>query len=71
MTNPEYHKAIAEKINNRIKELNLSQQTFAEMMDVNPSAVTKWLNGSHNFTVKTIFNIEWVLQMNIFNYNKA
>lgn len=59
---------VAEKIQARLDEMNLTRIEFARMCDVPPSTVTRWLKGDHNFTISTIYSIEWVLQINILNY---
>ena len=45
-------------ISNRIYELmtkrGLSKVEFAQALGKRPSEVTKWLNGQHNFTLRTI-----------------
>lgn len=65
---PEAKRMVAEKIKSRLEELKINRQTFAKMMDVQPSVVTKWLKG-HNFTVLTLFDIEWVLKIQIIKCN--
>lgn len=61
-------KQVAEKIKDRLKELGINRQEFAGMMNVQPSAVTRWLRGDHNFTVFTLFEIERILGMPLFDY---
>jgi transcriptional regulator with XRE-family HTH domain len=56
---------IARKIDERIKELGLNRQEFARLMDVQPSTVTKWLGGKHNFTLETISEIERKLSLSL------
>jgi transcriptional regulator with XRE-family HTH domain len=70
MDDAEYKKKIAEKIKERITVLGLSRKQFAAMMNVEPSRITKWLNGTHNFTMFTLFQIEAVLNVEIFNYKQ-
>ena len=52
-------KAMQTKEWNRVK--------FAEEMDVQPSVVTKWLSGTHNFTSDTLYDIEEKLNICIIN----
>lgn len=66
----EYKQKIADKIKARLSELDISRKQFAGMMKVQPSAVTKWLSGTHNFQIKTLFEMEVVLGINIFNYGE-
>jgi ribosome-binding protein aMBF1 (putative translation factor) len=63
----EVKKKVSEKISEALKVQGISKKQFAGMMDVQPSSVTKWLKGNHNFTTSTIFDIEWVLQIQIIN----
>ncbi|WP_165759041.1 helix-turn-helix domain-containing protein [Niastella yeongjuensis] len=56
---------IAQKIDERIKDLGLNRQEFARLMDVQPSSVTKWLGGKHNFTLETISEIERKLSLSL------
>jgi transcriptional regulator with XRE-family HTH domain len=62
---------IAEKIKDRLFELFISRKRFATMMNVQPSMVTKWLSGKHNFTVFTLFDIEKTLNFSLFNLNSS
>lgn len=62
----ECKKLLAKRIESRLKEHKLSRKQFASMMSVQPSTVTKWLSGNHNFEMKTIIDIEWVLNLRIF-----
>lgn len=39
----------------------ISQQTLASMMGKQPSEVSKWLSGNHNFTIDTLSDIGFVL----------
>lgn len=61
---------VADKIKHRLEELSISRKQFAVMMCVQPSNVTKWLSGEHNFTVFTLFQIERVLNMPLFDFNQ-
>ncbi|MBS1690110.1 MAG: helix-turn-helix transcriptional regulator [Bacteroidetes bacterium] len=49
---------LSKKIESAIKERHFNRQQFANLMGVQPSIITKWLSGSHNFTVETLFEIE-------------
>lgn len=61
-------KLLAEKIKDRLKELEVSRSQFAGMMKVHPSVVTRWLSGIHNFQMFTLFEIEKALNSLLFNY---
>lgn len=60
---------LANKIKARLKELGMQRIQFAALMKVQPSVVSRWLNGSHNFQVFTLFEIERVLNLPLFHYN--
>jgi transcriptional regulator with XRE-family HTH domain len=65
----EVKQKVAEKIKARLNELGIKNKQFAGMMNVQPSTITKWLSGTHNFTIKTIMDIELALNVNILNYS--
>jgi transcriptional regulator with XRE-family HTH domain len=44
-----------------LEKKKMLQKDFAEMMGKSEAEISKWLSGFHNFTVKTISNIELVL----------
>ena len=54
-----------------MKSCGLTKKEFAKAMDVQPSIVTRWLSGKHNFTVETIFDIEQKLNFLIFDVSKS
>lgn len=58
---------LAKKIEEEMKENRLSRQEFAILMGVQPSIITRWLSGKHNFTVDTLFDIEERLHIKIIN----
>ena len=57
------------EISDRIEDLlirkKLSQRQFASLMDKKESEISKWLSGTHNFTLKTLARIEAILNENI------
>lgn len=67
MSNEKRSLSLASTIEAKMKERGLSRVEFAETMKVTPSTITKWLKGNHNFTIKTLFEIEKVLQFTVFN----
>ena len=52
---------IAARIGDRLKVLGWTNKNLAEEMSKQPSEVTKWLSGTHNFTVDTLVQISDVL----------
>ncbi|CAG5072553.1 hypothetical protein DYBT9623_04192 [Dyadobacter sp. CECT 9623] len=53
-------------ISDRIVEIltrkKITQRQFAAMLGKSESEVSKWLSGTHNFTIKTIAHLEVVLE---------
>jgi Helix-turn-helix len=50
-----------------IKAKGWTQKEFAEKVNKRPSEITKWLSGTHNFTVDTLTQIEFVLDIHFFS----
>ena len=46
--------AISNRIYELMTERGLSKVEFAQALGKQPSEVTKWLSGQHNFTLRTI-----------------
>lgn len=46
------------RISELLKEKSLSQKDFAEKIGQKPSAVSRWLSGSHNITLRSIAKME-------------
>lgn len=59
---------IAVKIAKALPENGMNRKNFAAIMNASPSVITKWLSGTHNFTIETLFEIESKLKINLFNY---
>lgn len=53
--------AIADKIYAILKRKGMSQKEFAKKMNKTEAEVSRWLSGTHNFTIKTIAKITSVL----------
>lgn len=45
----------------------LTKKEFAFLMKIKPSVVSRWLSGTHNFTVDTLLEIELVLGIKLLN----
>jgi len=52
---------IADQISQFLLEKGWTQKEFARRMGKQESEISKWLSGQHNFTLKTIANIETVI----------
>ena len=53
--------AIADKIDAILKKKSMTQKEFAKKMNKTEAEVSRWLSGTHNFTLKTIAKITAVL----------
>lgn len=62
--------SISTKIARVLNEKNINKGEFAEMLGKSPSEVSKWLSGTHNFTIKTIAKIESILDEEIIHVEK-
>ena len=49
--------AISNRINDLMLRQGLSKLEFAQALGKRPSEVTKWLNGQHNFTIRTLSSL--------------
>ncbi len=49
--------AIADKIDAILHEKNISQKQLAKKMGKTEAEVSRWLGGTHNFTIRTIAKI--------------
>lgn len=64
---------LAVKIANAIKAKGHNKSEFAEVLGKQPSEISKWLSGTHNFTVETLMDIEQVLSIQLLdtkNWNR-
>jgi len=46
------------RVNQLLKEKKFTQKDLAEKMEKNPSEISKWLGGNHNFTLRSIAKLE-------------
>ena len=56
---------LTEKICERMKQKEITRAKLAELLGVSPPAVTKILNGSSNFTLKTLMALADVLELDL------
>jgi transcriptional regulator with XRE-family HTH domain len=56
---------LAAKIAEGIKKKKLKKGEFADLLGKRPSEVSKWLSGTHNFTIETLMDIEKVLSVKL------
>jgi len=53
---------MADRIHELIKKNKIDQRILAEMLGKRESEISKWLTGTHNFTLRTLSLIENALQ---------
>lgn len=53
--------SIAEKIDSILKERGMSQRELAKRTNKTEAEVSRWLGGTHNFTLRTLAKISPVL----------
>ena len=56
---------IAAKLADALHEKNITQTQLAQMLGKHHSVITKWLSGTHNFTIDTLSDIENALGINL------
>jgi ribosome-binding protein aMBF1 (putative translation factor) len=49
---------LAARIDDAIKAKSWKKTRLAEAMDKRPFKITKWLSGTHNFTLDTLYSLE-------------
>lgn len=67
----ETSKFISECIRHRLKTLKIKKQDFACLLGVKPPLVSRYLSGTHNFTVETLEKIQTVLSVKFFSYEEV
>lgn len=61
---------LAAKIYEAMQQKGISKKQFAQMLGQQPSVITKWLSGTHNFTADTLADIQRVLEISLFNFDE-
>lgn len=57
----DYSFAVADRIDAILRKKNMTQKEFAQKMGKTEAEVSRWVGGTHNFTLKTIAKISAVL----------
>jgi ribosome-binding protein aMBF1 (putative translation factor) len=58
---------LAAKIEDALLSKRWKKTDLATALKKEPSVITKWLSGTHNFTVDTLWDIQRVLEINLIN----
>ena len=56
---------ISDKIDLYLKQNNMNQKDLAEKLNKRPSVISKWLSGTYNFTIYTLYDIAKTLNIEI------
>jgi|APFre7841882724_1041349.scaffolds.fasta_scaffold36655_3 transcriptional regulator with XRE-family HTH domain len=56
---------LTESISKRMKEKNINRTQLAKLLNVSPPAITKILNGTSNFTLRTLLSIANTLNLDL------
>jgi len=58
--------AIADKIEATLQEKHISHKELAKRMGKTEAEVSRWVGGTHNFTLRTIAKISTAIGMDLF-----
>jgi transcriptional regulator with XRE-family HTH domain len=61
---------VAKKIAEALTRKQISKGFFASIMGIQPSIISRWLSGKHNFTIETLFDIEEALQIKLLDIDE-
>ncbi|MEI6348158.1 MAG: helix-turn-helix transcriptional regulator [Bacteroidota bacterium] len=61
---------ISDRISEILAKQNKTQRDLAKSLHKSEAEVSKWMHGTHNFTINTIAKIEMVLGEKILNVSK-
>jgi transcriptional regulator with XRE-family HTH domain len=56
---------IVDRIHEILNARNLDQKDLAVLLNKKESEISKWMSGTHNFTIKTLLKIEEALEASI------
>ena len=56
---------ISDKIDLYLKQNNMNQKDLAEKLNKRPSEISKWMRGTHNFTIYTLYDIAKILNVQL------
>jgi ribosome-binding protein aMBF1 (putative translation factor) len=62
---------LAMRIQDAMESKGIKNKELARILNKQPSEITKWLSGTHNFTIDTLGEIEEVLGISLINLKKA
>lgn len=60
---------VVDRIHNLLEKNEMEQKDLARLLGKNESEISKWMTGTHNFTLKTISKIEAALDGSVLMLN--
>lgn len=57
--------SVADRIDAALKERGMTQKQLAQAMGKTENEVSRWMGGTHNFTLKTIAKISSILNVDL------
>jgi len=67
----DYKMKLATKIYMAMKAIGMTQTQFAESMGKPISLISRWMSGTHNFTIDTLIDIQRVLGISLLDVGTA
>ncbi len=65
-----WYSDLAKKVNACIKKRGITQKELALAMGKKPSELNRWLNGEHNFTLKSLAKLQAELKIDLIEIKK-
>lgn len=59
--------AIVDRIDSILKEKGMTQKDLAEALGKKESEISRWMRGTHNFTIRTLARLSNILDSQIIN----
>ena len=56
---------IAKKISEGMAKNKIGKKEMATILKQQPSVITKWLSGTHNFTIETLVELQCLLRVKL------
>lgn len=57
--------SISDKLYNEMQKQGITQRELANRMNKRPSEISKWLRGTHNFTINTLVDISFAIGVDL------
>lgn len=57
--------SISDKLYDEMQKQGITQRELAKRMNKRPSEISKWLRGTHNFTINTLVDISYAIGVDL------